>query len=113
MKSIMASASSTDDQGVASFSYSPADASMPLLFSLNQPMGKLKTELPQHFAGRSTKFKSLYEEHSVDTPYLEKHYRQVLKELEAKGSVSATSTKNNRRPGTYADHVTIHFPQVP
>lgn len=110
MKSIMANESSTDDQGVASFSYSPADASMPLLFSLNQPMSKLKTELPQSFAGKSTKFKDLYETHSVDTPYMEKHYRLILKELEAEGRIAATSSKGNRRSGTYAEHVTIHFP---
>ncbi|MCA0930163.1 three-Cys-motif partner protein TcmP [Ruegeria profundi] len=112
MKSIMASASSTEDQGVASFAYSLADASMPLLFSLNQPMSKLKTELPRYFAGRSIKFKGLYEEHSVDRPYMEKHYRLILKELEADGQITVSTNKSNRRPGTYAEHVTIHFPQV-
>jgi len=42
MKDIMARESSTEDQGVASFTYSPADASMPLLFSLSQPFDALK-----------------------------------------------------------------------
>jgi hypothetical protein len=38
MKDIMAKESSTDDQGVPSLTYSPADASMPLLFSLQRPL---------------------------------------------------------------------------
>ncbi len=42
MKDIMAKESSTQDQGVPSFTYCPADASMPLLFSLAQPIGKLR-----------------------------------------------------------------------
>jgi three-Cys-motif partner protein len=37
MKEIMHKESSTEDQGVASFAYSPADESMPFLFELTRP----------------------------------------------------------------------------
>ena len=49
MKNIMASESSTEDEGVPSFAYSPADRSMPLLFSLNQPKSQLKESLLSRF----------------------------------------------------------------
>ncbi len=42
MKDIMAGASSSTEQGVASFDYSPADESMPLLFELNRPLDDLE-----------------------------------------------------------------------
>lgn len=110
MKDIMAVESSTHDEGVPSFTYSPADASMPLLFSLAQPLSELKTGLLDRFMGQTLKFKDIYESHSIDTPYIEKNYREVLKELEIDGMISAVSTKNKtRRFGTYADHVLIYF----
>ena len=111
MKDIMAAESSTDDEGVPSFTYSPADASMPLLFSLSQPLSKLRESLPHDLAERELKFKEIYESHSIDTPYIEKNYRQVLKELENDGIISVSSTKKGRRRGTYADHVLIRFPR--
>ena len=110
MKDIMAAESSTHDEGVPSFTYSPADASTPLLLSLAQPLSELRANLLDSFAGRELKFRDIYESHSIDTPYIEKNYREVLKELETDGMISAVSTKNKtRRFGTYADHVLIRF----
>ena len=84
MKDIMAKESSTEDEGVPSFTYSPADASMPLLFSLTQPLSKLKNDLLLKFTGREVNFRTIYETHSVDTPYIAKNYREILKQLEDK-----------------------------
>lgn len=111
MKSIMAGESSTHDEGVPSFIYSPADASMPLLFSLTQPLSKLKNSLLDTFAGREVTFKQIYETHSIDTPYVEKNYRGILTQLESERIISVRSTKGKRRAGTFADHVTIRFPE--
>lgn len=110
MKDIMAKESSTEDEGVPSFAYSPADASMPLLFSLAQPLSKLKSDLLHKFAGRTLSLSSIYEEHSVDTPYIQKNYRTIIGSLEKDGGVSVYSTKGQRRAGTYPDHVMITFP---
>ncbi|MBO6862871.1 MAG: three-Cys-motif partner protein TcmP [Alphaproteobacteria bacterium] len=110
MKSIMAGESSTHDEGVPSLTYSPADASMPLLFSLAQPLSKLKESLLATFAGREVKFTQIYETHSVDTPYIDKNYREILKQLENEAVISVRSTKGKRRAGTFADHVLIKFP---
>lgn len=111
MKGIMAGESSTDDEGVPSFIYSPADASMPLLFSLAQPLSQLKESLLAEFAGQELNLRQIYESHSVDTPYVEKNYRQVLTRLETEGAISVRSTKGMRRAGTFPDHVLISFPR--
>ena len=110
MKNIMAAESSTHDEGVPSLTYSPADASMGLLFSLSQPLDSLRTSLLSSFAGKEVGFREIYETHSVDTPYVEKNYRQILKELEQEGIVKARSTRQKRLVGTYAHHVLIRFP---
>ncbi len=109
MKDIMARESSTEDEGVPSFCYSPADESTPWLFSLNQPLGALKQNLSEKFAGQELGFKEIYESHSVDTPYLETNYRQVLKQLESEGAISVRSTKRRRVAGTFPYHVLVRF----
>ena len=70
MKDIMAKESSTEDQGVPSLTYSPADASMPLLFSLQRPLDELGVSLLKNFAGQELPVSEIYERHSVDTPYV-------------------------------------------
>lgn len=109
MKDIMAKESSTEDQGVPSLTYSPADASMPLLFSLQRPLDALKDSLLITFAGRELSLGEIYKAHSVDTPYIEKNYRAILKALEAEGKIEAYSLKGKRRKGTFPDHVRIKF----
>jgi hypothetical protein len=109
MKDIMAAESSTVDEGVPSLAYSPADASMPLLFSLTQPMSKLKEMLLEDFAGQTLSLTEIYERHSVGKPYIKKNYREALSALEAANSVSVYSTRATRRRGTFPDHVKIQF----
>ncbi|MET4114950.1 three-Cys-motif partner protein [Bradyrhizobium sp. JR4.1] len=113
MKGIMASESSTDDQGVASFTYSPADASTPLLFSLLQPFDKLLADLPKVFAGETLTMRQIYEDHSVDTPYTDKNYKEALRQLEASGVITADppAAQRPKRAGsvTFADRVKVTF----
>lgn len=109
MKDIMASESSTLDEGVPSLTYSPADASMPLLFSLAQPMSKLKEMLLADLAGQTLTLGDIYKKHSVGKPYVRKNYRQALKELEDMNKIHVYSTKGKRRKDTYPDYVLIRF----
>jgi three-Cys-motif partner protein len=109
MKDIMARESSTEDQGVASFTYSPADASMPLLFSLTQPFDTLKQTLPKDFAGETLTMRKIYEDHSVDTPYLPRNYKQALRELEIEGKLTADPPLSKRKGTSFADHVLVTF----
>jgi three-Cys-motif partner protein len=107
MKGIMAKESSSEYEGVATFTYSPADKTNPLLFSLsNFSLSSLKRALVKDYAGKTIVHEKLYEQHSVDKPYLRPNYRQVLLELEAEGKV--TCSKHNRN--TLAKHVEITFP---
>jgi three-Cys-motif partner protein len=109
MKGIMATESSTVDQGVASFTYSPADASTPLLFSLAQPFDNLLKDLPEVFAGETLTMRKIYEEHSVDTPYVEKNYKEALKQLEKAGKITADPPAAQRNKNTFANHVKVTF----
>jgi three-Cys-motif partner protein len=110
MKEIMAKESSTNDQGVPSLEYSPADASTPLLFSLQKPIERLAAELLEVFAGRSITMLQVYNEHHVDTPFIKNNYRAALLELESKGLITAGRAK---RAGTFAENVVAIFPPKP
>lgn len=110
MKDIMAKESSTEDQGVPSLTYSPADFSMPLLFSLQQPLDQLRALLLEDFAGQELSVADIYERHSVDTPYVMKNYKESLTQLETEGKVAVRSLKGARRKGTFADHLLVSFP---
>lgn len=110
MKDIMAKESSTEDQGVPSLTYSPADWSMPLLFSLQRPLDQLRAALLKDFAGQELSVAQIYERHSVDTPYVLKNYKEILTALEVEGKVAVRSLKGSRRKGTFADHLLVRFP---
>jgi three-Cys-motif partner protein len=119
MKDIMAGESSSTDQGVPSLAYSPADASMPLLFSLNTPLDRLEDMLLEDFADQTITMDNIYFPHSVDRPYIRKNYRSALLNLEAKDRISvspplkAKSPAKGRRAGTFAGHVSVKFPKRP
>jgi hypothetical protein len=115
MKGVMAAESSTTDQGVPSLTYSPADESTPLLFSLSRPLEALEQLILDRFAGKSLTMKQIYEEHNIDTPYIAKNYKDALCHLEAAGKISAVPAaaarpKRNGLP-TFADHVLVTFPR--
>lgn len=116
MKDIMAKESSSADQGVPSFTYSPADESMPLLFSLNTPLDKLEGLLLEKYAGRTLVMDDIYREHSVDRPYIKKNYKDALLSLEEAGKIlaepplKAKPPAKGRRAGTFGDAVKVSFP---
>lgn len=113
MKEIMAKESSNSEQGVPSFEYSPADflPKQSLLFQLTRPLDDLRDMLTTIFAGRSLSMQSLYEIHSIDTPYIKSNYKEVLKKLENDGKIVANKPNGaKRRPGTFADDVIATFP---
>lgn len=112
MKEIMTKESSTEDQGVPSFTYSPADASTPLLFSLQQPFSVLRTSLLETFAGRELTTVQVYEQHSVGRPFIMKNYKEVLRQMEEDGVIQVRSLKTGRRrKGSFADHLMVGFPK--
>ncbi len=108
MKKIMAKQSSEKPQGVPSFQFLPATSSKQgLLFELNRPLEDLQNLLLQYFRGQQKTMKEIYEEHSVDKPYLEKNYRDVLKQMEDKGIIKTSGRKNSRG---FPDYLVVEFP---
>ena len=113
MKQIMASASSTADQGVASFAYSPADESMPLLFELTRPLDDLEGMLKKEYAGETISMLDIYQSHSVGRPYLSKNYKDVLKKMEETGYITVSDPEGKpRRKGSFADRLVVSFPKA-
>ncbi len=113
MKQIMASASSTADQGVASFDYSPADELMPLLFELTRPLNDLEGMLRTEYAGKQASMLDIYQSHSVGRRYLSKNYKDVLKNMEEAGHISVSDPEGKpRKRGTFADRLMVSFPKA-
>lgn len=109
MKEIMAKSSSEENQGVPSFTYSPATSTdQKLLFELNRPLDDLRGLLLKDFAGETLTMREIYEQHSVDRPYLSRHYKAVLTQLERDGVVKTNRPKKSTRG--FADHISVRFP---
>jgi len=114
MKDIMHKESSNTVGGVASFEYNPQDtlyAQGSLFDLLSRPLDELQGILLEQYAGRTIDFKTLYEEHSVDRPYIKKNYKDVLAELFEAGKITAVSAKTGKPPrkGTFSDDMRITF----
>lgn len=114
MKGIMARESSSDTQGVPTFEYNPA-ALLPqqtLLFLLSRPLDDLKDELLQEFKGQTLTMQRIYEQHNVDTPYVKKNYKDVLRKLYDDDVIQAVSSKGKPpRKGTFGNDILVTFPK--
>lgn len=114
MKEIMAKESTSNDKGVPSFAYDPAD-SLPkqmLLFKLSRPLKNLKDNICKTFSRQTLIMKEIYEKHNVDTPFIKSNYKDALKELFfVDNIISAISAKGNApRTGTFGDDIIVKFP---
>jgi three-Cys-motif partner protein len=111
MKGIMANASSSSAQGVASFEYNPPDKRMPLLFEFARPIDDLAKMLLNDYADKTISVDAIYKQHSIGKPYILKNYKEVLKRLEAEGKIIANPPATSRKKDTLADTVAITFPK--
>lgn len=108
MKEIMASSSSDEEQGVPTFTYSPADSErQPMLFELNRPLDDLKGMILRDYVGKSVKMIDIYQDHSVGRRYVKKNYKTVLADMEKYGEIKTTGRKSSRG---FADDVIAIFP---
>jgi three-Cys-motif partner protein len=109
MKDIMAKSSSSAEQGVPSFAYSPAtDRQQTFLFELNRPLDDLRAMLLDAFAGQTLTMRKIYEDHSVDRPYLARNYKDVLAALEQENVITTKGRKSKRG---FADEILVTFPR--
>jgi three-Cys-motif partner protein len=115
MKGIMAKESSERVQGVATFEYSHATETYPMLFELSRPLDDLAAMLLHEFAGQNVTMKDIYLRHSVNKPYIDTNYKRVLAAMEADGMIRANPPAKDRpkRKGevTFADSVVVSFPK--
>lgn len=114
MKDVMANRSTSATDGVPSFDYCSADARQPLLFGLSRPIEDLEQSLLNTFAGQTLNFKDIFERHNVDTPYVEKNYKDALRHLESSRTVVANpeASRRHKRGGvvTFGEKVLVTFP---
>ncbi|WP_144880446.1 hypothetical protein [Gluconacetobacter diazotrophicus] len=81
-----------------------------LLFDLARPLDELEKMLLETFSGMTLKMIDVFERHHVGKRYLRSNYKDALKSLEAKGSITASPPAQNRRRNTFADNILIEFP---
>jgi hypothetical protein len=111
MKDIMAASSSEENQGVPSFTYLPPTArQQSLLFELSRPLEDLRGLLLIDYAGKTRTMGEIYEEHSVDRPFLARNYKSVLAKMLEEGVIGVDRLPKRR--GTFADDIKITFPPV-
>lgn len=111
MKEIMTNESSTKDQGVASFSYSKADESMPFLFEMLRPLDDLEDLLLIEYAGKTLTTQKIYREHSVGRPYILRNYKYILRKLEEEGKISVVDPEGKRGRG-FPERLVVTFPET-
>lgn len=113
MKDVMANDDyvDVDEDEVPSFTYvRPNDASQGTL-SIARPFLRLGDSLCSTFAGRTLTMVEVFEQHNVGEPFLKKHYKRALRDLENQNRIVVTSSTSMRRKGTFADHLTVSFPE--
>jgi three-Cys-motif partner protein len=115
MKSVMANESSSSEQGVPTFEYSPASKRQPLLFELARPLDDLADLLLEEYVGKTMTMNAIYEDHNYGRRYIEKNYKDVLTKLEIAGKIQGNPSHDKRRKlkgeVTCADHVEFTFPR--
>lgn len=114
MKEIMAKESSDAKDGVANFEYNPRDKRFKqgtLLELLSMPLDALQSSILEQYAGQTINFLDLYEEHSVDRPYIKKNYKEVLRLMYDNRLISAINPVTNTPPrkGSFPDSMRITF----
>jgi three-Cys-motif partner protein len=113
MKDIMAKESSAEEQGVPTLEYNPQHPALQpqgLLFELSRPLDQLGALLLEEFAGKTLTARQVFERHHVGRRYVSKNYRDILKQLEQKGKITAKPPAPKRRKNTFPDDVQVTFP---
>jgi len=112
MKEVMARESTSQPQGVPSFTYNPADARFPVLFEYARPLDDLKGMLLDQFQGQALSVKAICEKHHVGRPFIEKNYKDAVIQLDDQGIVTTNRTDAHKKRGQCPpDKVIVTFPR--
>ncbi len=109
MKDVLGKESSWTEGGTPGYECRPKPKAASLLDCLD-PVDELADELGTAYAGRVLTVAKLYLDHALERAHTPRQYKDALKRLEAAGRLQAAPSAGERREGTMADHVEIHFP---
>jgi len=114
MKGVLAGQSSNSHQGVPSFEYEPKLPPSQSSMSFHYPLDDLEIMLMDNFAGQSLTMKEIYEKHNVGRPFIEKNYKDALRNLEAAEKIITYPPVSKRRKKdgkvTFGEGVIVTFP---
>jgi len=114
MKDIMYKACSSVNAWNEKIGFDPSHRDYNYSLPLQLPKVDLQSQLLGNFKGVTLSFEDLYRQHTTSTPYVRKHYREALMDLERIGKLTMDPPYDKRpsRNGkkTLADHVLISFP---
>lgn len=113
IKDIMAKESSYQNQGVPSFEYNPAAYRQLSLFESSTPLNDLEQMLLDEFAGQTITMQEIYIQHNVGRSFIDKNYKNALKNLESQGKITTEPPVNETRKNTFGDSVKVTFPPKP
>jgi len=106
MKSIMAKASTTIENGVPTFEFNQAKKQQKSLFGR---LDDLAEELLEIFSGQILTMQQIFDQHNVGKPYIESNYKEAPKNLESEGEITVIPPAVERAPGTFGDNVKVDF----
>jgi three-Cys-motif partner protein len=109
MRGVMAKASSTTIEGVASFEY---NRNQLLFLPDGRSVEALAESLAADLAGVTMTVEQIFEYHSPHRLYIMRNYKDALIRLEAAKRVTPSRPASARRKGTLADDVVITFPPL-
>jgi three-Cys-motif partner protein len=124
MKDIMAPLSSKIIQGISFFEFSPVrfvvvETPQLLLFQedffpIQGPFDIFKQDLLDSFAGQTRSMQQIFEEHNINTNYIETNYKSALLALEEEGKIKTNPEANKRSSyrgrKTFGATVMVTFP---
>jgi hypothetical protein len=117
MRDIMAKLSSTDDHGVPSYTYCPAEklaAERAPQLDLRNPIDELALQLLKDFAGRTLTVAQLLDSEECLTHFTNKNYKDAIVSLELARKISGEPNVKSRKKKdgkpTCGDGVVLTFP---
>ncbi len=115
MKDIMFKIGEKDSHGVGRYGFIPSsDKEKGIQLSLVDlyvnPYDQFKDYLCKRYAGKRLSVEQLYDKDTLNTPFVKKQYKDVLKVLEMDGIIRCEPSFQERRKNTFSDKTLIFFP---
>jgi three-Cys-motif partner protein len=125
MKGVMHNLSTGTIDNVALYEFKPVvlkeqEDKQLALFGANSyrrsPLDILEKDLLERYQGKTITMNEIFESHNVNTPYIERNYKDVLLNLERNQKIVTNPAAAQRRPyngqPSFAGTVTVTFPTI-